>query len=813
MSFLLWYYTQGLVLVVQRALNVPRYALYRSNVLGLVSTLFSAWRRDVSFHTWRGFHPVLALQAFFNNVITRFLGMLVRLSMILFGLGWFLVAVLLGPVLFLAYFLAPLGLVGSFLWLLVDPLWAATLFVLSLIMLVVVFLLWRSECLLRFESEDWAGTPWQERTLARLGFVPSTVPGKARHSHSAFVEHAALFHHKPQDIERAEYLERQFFLKWARSRRFLEWENLVKHAPWGKYFTFGYTPHLDRYSTDLSEHDFSNYGKLDFVGRRKAWDLLTLVLTRPVECNALLIGEPGIGKKTLVHALARAIRENRFADPRLHVARPVLFDLGQVLSDGRSQHIDPKTLLRQLLNEAVYAGNVILVVENIDRFLSPENENDVSDVLHEYLGHPQCRLIGTMAPAAYHALSRREIPAMKFFEPITLEEPTNIETLQILVDHFAPVERLRVVFALSGLETIVDAAERYNWETPFPERAIDLAEETLLYWQKNPTTNFIDKTTVEAFLSMKSGMPMGEVGAVERDKLLNLETLLHERIIGQHEAVRQVAEVFRKARAGLGNEKRPLGSFLFLGPTGVGKTETAKALAAVYFGSEDHMVRLDMSEFQTLQSVADLIGSAEGEDTEGRLTSMVKEHPFSILLLDELEKAHPKVLDLFLQILDEGFVTDGFGHRVNFRNMIIIATSNAGAKLIREAAERGEAMDKLKERLITAIVEQNTFRPEFLNRFDGVVLFNALTQEEIATVTERKLTAFVAKLKEEKKITLSFAPGVVEAIVARGYQPEFGVRSVNRYIADVVEDRLVKKLLSGAVAPGATLVFTPADLE
>jgi ATP-dependent Clp protease ATP-binding subunit ClpA len=416
-----------------------------------------------------------------------------------------------------------------------------------------------------------------------------------------------------------------------------------------------------------------------------------------------------------------------------------------------------------------------------------------------------------MATGRFHALAQDYAGLLKFFETIYFHETTEEETLLVLLDFVRRLERKQVVFTLPALLSIITQSSRYKWEVPFPERALDLAEETLTYWQGNSDEAFVTPQTVEAFVSLQTGVPTGAIGSDEKDKLLRLEELLHKRVIGQDEAVKQVAEAMRRARAGFGDAKRPLGSFIFLGPTGVGKTETVKAFAESYFGDETRMIRLDMSEYQTPEAVSRLIGS-EAIGVSGQLTDLVKEKPFSILLLDELEKAYPKALDLFLQILDEGFVTDSAGEKISFRNTIIIATSNAGAPLIKESLEQGMPLADVRKRVMDYIVEQGIYRLEFLNRFDGVIFFEPLSQEELLQVTNMKLESFSARLKKEKNITIEFAPGVAEKIVAKGYQPEFGARSINRYIEDTIEDVVIGQIIAGSATAGSVLSVTADQL-
>ncbi len=814
MSFFLWYYTAGLFGVLRASGNLVRYVFHHFNIWGLTRTLFVPWKRDISFRLWRGFHPLLFLHSLSNNMLVSFLGAVVRSGVIVAGLALVVLALVGAGTLLVLWFFTPLILIGGafalgMIW---GPLWGGGAFLLALATVGAALGAWRDSVRRQTDfSHDLTHAPWRDRTFLRLGITPKNIPEEVFRSSETRIRFLADFSLDEEDFVRAAALEEKRYFEQEQTKRFWDWEMLHRSPRIGKHWVYAYTPLLDRYSEDLAEKDYSEYRHQRPIGRGSVMEMLALDLSRPAQNNVLLVGNPGIGKRSLVHALAKAIRENEYQGAPLDDVRMMLFNLGQVLADGRAQDLDPKNLLRQVLDQAVYAGNVVLVIEDMELYLNPDSELSVGEVLHEYLTVPTCRMIGLTTTESFRTLGLEQIPALKYFEVIQVPEPSKEDTIAILLDIFKVLELKRPVFTLQSLEAIVDSAERYNWEMPFPERAIDLAQEVLVYWEKQPDLPFITRAVVEDFLEEKSGIPMGETTNEERDKLLHLEELLHERVIGQDEAIKQIAEAFRKARAGLGNDTKPIGSFLFLGPTGVGKTETAKALAAVYFGDEERMVRLDMSEFQSPQSVAELIGSAE-LDVQGRLTSLIKEHPYSILLLDELEKAYPRVLDIFLQILDEGFVTDGFGHKVNFRNTIIIATSNAGAQYIHEATLGGQAIGDIEESLMERVIADGLFRPEFLNRFDGVILFQTLTSEEMAAITKLKLEAFAKKLYEEKKITLTFAPEVIPLIIERGYKPEFGARSINRYIADVVEDALVKKILRGDIRDHAQVTFGTTDL-
>ena len=297
---------------------------------------------------------------------------------------------------------------------------------------------------------------------------------------------------------------------------------------------------------------------------------------------------------------------------------------------------------------------------------------------------------------------------------------------------------------------------------------------------------------------------------MEREKLLNLESFLHQRVIDQDEAIIAIAEAMRRTRAGLKAEEKPIGSFLFLGPTGVGKTETARTLAESFFGSEKSMSRLDMSEFKTPQAMDRLIGTAEGG--EGVLTSQIKENPYCLLLLDEIEKASSDVLNLFLQILDEGRLTDRTGRKVDFSNTIIIATSNAGAELIRQSIKAGDTPGVIREKLLEHLQREGIFRPEFLNRFDGVISFKPLGMNEIYQIAELILGRLADKLKAEKEITLEVQPEAIQKLAQLGYTPEMGARPMQRVISDKVENWLAGKILRREIQKGQKVIFTKQDI-
>jgi len=342
-----------------------------------------------------------------------------------------------------------------------------------------------------------------------------------------------------------------------------------------------------------------------------------------------------------------------------------------------------------------------------------------------------------------------------------------------------------------------------------PNKAIDLLYELAGRAEKTQKRQ-LTRADVLEFVKAKTGIPTGTVSEDEKDKLINLEKILHERVIGQDEAVSAVANAMRRSRAGVSNPNRPIGSFLFMGPTGVGKTETTKALAQAFFGDDNRITRLDMSEYKAADAMPKLIGSF-GANTPGVLSSMLREKPYGVLLLDEFEKASKEVVDLFLQVLDEGVFSDMRGKKVNARNMIIIATSNAGSDIIYDSVQRGEKLSEKKSEIVDTIVKQGIFRPELLNRFDAVVLFQPIDNARLRDIAKLMLEKFRLRI-QTRGIDLEVTDDLIDYLMKFGSDPKFGARPMNRAIQDVVEQKIADKIIKGVIKPGEKIRLTSDDL-
>lgn len=821
MNFLIWHYTQGMKKVLEIWKNYLDFFWWYFGVSRHFRTLLSPWKRDISRTGRVGLHPILWAQSFLENTITRILGGIVRGFVIIFGLLAEIAAIILG-ILILIFWLAPpllivLG-IGAFYSFATGFYFSAIFesFMLA-IAIILIILSFRSYLYdkKRLASGGWQYTVsenWFIRALQRIGADPLIVDKESFKNSENLDKILKSFALSKEEFQAVLDWEKNDQLEKEERVRFWHKENLYNTIPIGRNWTFAYTVHLDRYATDLSESDPTEYKQSHLIGHLEELEILELILTRPAQNSALIIGEAGVGKRTLVHNLAEKIRK-RTATPYLLGKRILEINIGEIFS-GLSNQGQIEDILRSMFFEAAYAGNVILVIDNIAHYLQSDPKNpgdDISAVLAEFLTVPNFQIIGLASPAEFHENVEKKEIMMKYFDKIQFEEMNAEQTLETLFYNLKKLEGEKVIFTYQALKEIVNLSDRYITDSPFPEKALDLMEEVFLFWSQSSAEEFITPQTVDEVISKKVKVPLGEMQAGEKEKLIDLEEILHKRVIGQQFAISQIAETMRRARVGMASSTKPIGSFLFLGPTGVGKTESAKALAESYFGDEKRMIRLDMSEYQEAASIDRLMGSAEINIT-GQLTNKVKENPYALLLLDEIEKAHPDILNLFLQILDEGWLTDAFGKKINFRNLIIIATSNAGSDFIKEAVESGMKAEEIQTKLLDYVIRQNIFRPEFLNRFEGVIFFHPLSSEEILKVVELQLAKYRAQLKRVENIDIQFDPEIANFVIEKGYDRKFGARSVDRFIQDKIGDKVVRKMISGEIRKGDSFIFKVSDI-
>jgi ATP-dependent Clp protease ATP-binding subunit ClpC len=513
---------------------------------------------------------------------------------------------------------------------------------------------------------------------------------------------------------------------------------------------------------------------------------------------AVIVGESGVGKTALIEGLARQMVEEQVPGI-LFDHRLVSVSVPQLIASGDASGAMERLL--GVIREANISGNIVLVLEGIEALVGGgSGPLDLSEALATQLDRGRLYLVATTTPTAWTTYLERRTLGTKLTK-ISLEEPSHEQAVHMIMAKTGYIEyEQRVFFSYAALERAVDLAGRYLRETALPQSAIAILQEAAVYARgAHGERSFVAPEDVAEIIHQKTHVPVRAVSQTETQTLLQLEDHLHERVIGQVTAVNAVAQAMRRARAELRDGKRPIANFLFLGPTGVGKTELAKALAAEYFGSEESMIRLDMSEYQDSSAIARVIG-APGDSRGGLLTEAVRSRPFTIVLLDELEKAHPDILTLFLQVMDDGRITDGIGRTIDCTNIVLIATSNAGSGYIQEALGRQESMDQIRTALLERELRQQ-FRPEFLNRFDGVIVFTPLSLEEVSQIAELLLKGIGKKL-EEKGIKFVAEPGAAMMLAKAGYDPLFGARPLRRIIQEKVDNGLATILLKGELRRG-----------
>ncbi|MFH1631527.1 MAG: ATP-dependent Clp protease ATP-binding subunit [bacterium] len=559
------------------------------------------------------------------------------------------------------------------------------------------------------------------------------------------------------------------------------------------------TPFLDRVSQDLTRTAAS--GRLPMlIGR----EVEVTQIMRAIEGgrqSVVLVGPPGVGKDAIIAGIAARMVEEQ-VPAVLQDMRLVKLSVPHIVSVQGGTGAEERMLIT--FSEVGRSGNIIVVIEDIDQLVGAGGV-DLSSVVASELEKGYTFVIATATPQGYTGAIERSVLGQRLSK-IDIAEPGRNDAIQVLASRVGSIEnRNKIVFTYEALAAIVDLSDRYMHESYLPEKAIILAEEVAnMVGKRGEEWARVGKEDVATIVSEKTRVPVTEVGVEESEKLLDLEVRMHERVIGQEEAVKAISSALRRARVELRAENRPIANFLFLGPTGVGKTETAKATAEVYFGNEESMLRFDMSEYQDKASIARLIG---GPGEAGLLTEAVRKNPFALLLLDELEKAHPDILNLFLQVMDDGRLTDGSGRTVDFTNVILIATSNAGTQYIQDQVSAGVDLDTIKQHLIEDELKK-VYRPEFLNRFDGVMVFKPLSQEDVVSIAYLMLAQVKARL-EAKGIKFEASDEAVHELAKKGYDPKFGARPLRRVIQESVDNAVAEFLLQGKVGRRDTLVYEP----
>ncbi|MFJ7640664.1 ATP-dependent protease ATP-binding subunit ClpC [Peribacillus sp. NPDC097264] len=639
------------------------------------------------------------------------------------------------------------------------------------------------------------------------------------------------------------------------------------------------TPTLDSLARDLTA--IAREDSLDpVIGRGKEIQRVIEVLSRRTKNNPVLIGEPGVGKTAIAEGLAQQIINNEVPEI-LRDKRVMTLDMGTVVA-GTKYRGEFEDRLKKVMDEIRQAGNIILFIDELHTLIGAggaEGAIDASNILKPSLARGELQCIGATTLDEYRKYIEKDAALERRFQPIQVDEPTTEESIQILKglrDRYEAHHRVSITD--EAIDAAVKLSDRYISDRFLPDKAIDLIdeagskvrlrsyttppnlkelevkldevrkekdasvqsqefekaaslrdteqrlreqlEETKKTWKEKQGQENSEVTVedIAHVVSSWTGVPVTKLAQTESDKLLNMESILHDRVIGQEEAVIAVSKAVRRARAGLKDPKRPIGSFIFLGPTGVGKTELGRALAESMFGDEDAMIRIDMSEYMEKHSTSRLVGSPPGYvgyEEGGQLTEKVRRKPYSVVLLDEIEKAHPDVFNILLQVLEDGRLTDSKGRTVDFRNTILIMTSNVGASALKtdkyvgfNIQDTGQDYKNMKGKVMEEL--KRAFRPEFLNRIDETIVFHSLEKDHLKQIVTLMSNQLISRLKEQE-IFLELTDAAREKVASEGYDPEYGARPIRRALQKHVEDYLSEELLKGNVQKGQTVVMDVVD--
>ena len=569
---------------------------------------------------------------------------------------------------------------------------------------------------------------------------------------------------------------------------------------------------LDQYSRDLTLLAAS--GSFDpVIGRDEEIRRSVQILSRRSKNNPVLIGEPGVGKTAVAEGIAAYIAGSDAPDS-MAGKRLVALDLPALLA-GTKYRGDFEERVKAVLKDVKKAGDVILFIDEMHTMIgagSAEGAIDAANILKPALGRGEVQIIGATTPEEYRRHIEKDAALERRFQPVKIAEPSRGDSLKMLGAVRQGLEKHHgVKISDAALTAAVDLSARYINDRFLPDKAIDLADEAAAHIRVSGG-GLVTAEDIAGIVSLWTGIPVANLSADETKRLCNMESILHRRVIGQNEAVTAVSRAIRRGRVGLSDPDRPIGSFLFLGPTGVGKTELCRALAEAVFGESDAMIRLDMSEYMEKHAVSKLIGSPPGYvgyEDGGQLTERVRRKPWSVVLFDEIEKAHEDVWGILLQIMDDGRLTDSAGRVVSFRNTIIVMTSNVGAKSISDGRPRmgftpdgGDEAQLMRARINEEL--RRTFKPEFLNRIDETIVFRRLSRAEIRSIAERMLLTVAERFKA-LGMTLSVPDQVVDFLAERGYDEKYGARPLRRAIRSMIEDKAAELMLTDSLGRGDTV--------
>jgi ATP-dependent Clp protease ATP-binding subunit ClpC len=584
---------------------------------------------------------------------------------------------------------------------------------------------------------------------------------------------------------------------------FWDLEYLLRIPSIGKNWASGFTPNTDDFTTDFStiKVPFGN-----FVGRQKEINSIERILSKKSENSVLLVGQTGVGKHPLLIHLAHEISKGSVL-PNIEGKRLLSLEMEKLFKQY-SNISDYKSTLTQILTEADSAGNIVLVIDEFDRYISSNSDRiDISDIVYHILTKNNLQIIAMTTPEAYYKYFQNNNTLNPLFETVEIKPLTKADAYNVIFSIIFFFETKKIKFQYQAIKTIIECSDRYIKSIPYPEKAISLIDGIASeITNKFHDYHLISKEDAQKIIEEKIKIPL-KTSVDNKQILLDLENKLHQKIIGQDEAVKNLASAIRRSATDVNTKSdKPIGSFLFLGPTGVGKTETAKAIASIFFSNSGSIIRFDMSEYQDSNSIKQFLGDFQSGKI-GTFVQLISDQPYSVILLDEFEKANPNLINIFLTAFDEGYVTDAFGKKVYLSNNIIIATSNAGAQYIHESVKQGIAGDSLKQKIIEYVFSQHIFSPELINRFDAVIIYLPLTNEQAGQVLDLYLQNFNQKLMQEHGIIANISPDTKIKILSNGFDQSYGGRAIARAVQTYVEDPLALKILNGEIKRGESVII------
>lgn len=711
--------------------NITIFLPHFFSVNTLAKTLFLPWKQIVVTKTKRGFSLTDAIERLILNLFSRFIGFVMRLSILYFFLLVEVVFVLCLPFVF-------------FLYLLYMPLE----YVLSLLT----------------ESKDVIEKKNKEKFIL---------------THLLDENNRSSVENWYEDIHR----QKQY--------RWWDLPVLLSYPPLARDWAYGYTPTIDQFATELTSDAYQ--AKLTpLFYRDKEILLLEESLTKNHHPHVVIVGEPGVGKRAVIDALSKKIYVGS-VNQKLAYKRILVLNLEKILSITQDQK-EREEYLEELFEEALVSRNCIIVIDHIDRYISQAaNRIDLSLIIEKYAKQENLSIIGLTSPKLYGEYLPPHSPLYHYFTEVLVKEITKSDAFSILLQKTPLLEKEHHLYLpYETIKEVIEKCEFYITSIPYPEKAIDLLQTACVYYQMTYHLNqksekILHPEIIDVVLTEKTQIPV-VLNEEIKEKLRSLEEQIEHTILFQHKAIKEIASGIRRSFLILGKQKKPLATCLFLGPTGVGKTLTAQTLSSIFFQNKIH--RFDMSEFQSEQDVPKLIGSLENGKT-GLLTQSISQEPYGILLLDEIEKAHKTILHLFLTLLDEGYITDGFGNKIDGKNLMVIATSNAGANVI----TKNGLSEITKKDFVDYVIKNNLFTPEFLNRFDVITVFEPISYSSCIELAKK----IIHKIKEEiyslYHVMIEVDEDKIEKIAQKGFSKEFGARDLERTVRAEIENKIAEHLL------------------